>query len=329
MRRLGQGGFTLVELLVVITIIGILIALLLPAVQAAREAARRAQCTNNLKQIGLAALNHEQTHGFWPSCGWGWAWVGDPDRGFGRTQPGGWIYNILPYLEQTHLHDLGAGKPEAQKRQDAATVCQTALPMFNCPTRRSAKPYTASYAGGTFHAYNADAVPVHARSDYAANGGTTVQTFQGPSNVTDGMNLSWSGWPSWRHTCDGVSFLLSEVTMAEIVDGSSNTYFAAEKYLCSDYYETGQDGADNTSMYQGQDWDVQRWAQVVYNNVPNPPAQDRPGYANWTIFGSAHAAGFQAVFCDGSVHMISYAIDPEVHRRLASRKDRQPVTISF
>src|SRR6476659_9581645 len=106
-------AFTLVELLVVIAIIGILVALLLPAVQAARESARRQQCSNHLKQLALGALNHEQTHQTFPTGGWGWFWVGDADRGFKRDQPGGWIYNLLPYVEEDAKYRLaGDGNRE-------------------------------------------------------------------------------------------------------------------------------------------------------------------------------------------------------------------------
>ena len=111
-RPRAGTGFTLIELLAVIAIVGILIALLLPAVQAAREAARRVQCRNHLKQLALGMEHHVVAFGCYPSNGWGFCWIGDPDRGTGIQQPGGWIYNILPYLEQQPLHALGS----AQKR---------------------------------------------------------------------------------------------------------------------------------------------------------------------------------------------------------------------
>ncbi len=122
----SRGGFTLVELLVVITIIGILISLLMPAVQSAREAARRVQCQNNVKQMALACLSHEQAMTFLPTDGWGWSWLGEPDRGYGIHQPGGWSYNILPFLEQGALHDLGSGTTGAASKP----------PEFNCSPRR-------------------------------------------------------------------------------------------------------------------------------------------------------------------------------------------------
>ena len=113
-----RAGFTLVELLVVIAIIGVLVALLLPAVQAARESARRTQCVNQLKELTLGGMNHEGSMKPFPTGGWGFNWVGDADRGYGDKQPGGWIYNVLPFIEQKAKHDMPRdGQPDAHTPQ--------------------------------------------------------------------------------------------------------------------------------------------------------------------------------------------------------------------
>ena len=136
--RSRRHGFTLVELLVVIAIIGILVALLLPAVQSARESARRTQCQNHLKQVGLAWQNHHDTLRHFPTGGWGFNWVGHPDRGFSRIQPGGWIYNLLPYADQKPLHDLGKNGSGLGLTAANAQRIQTPLSFAICPSRRRA-----------------------------------------------------------------------------------------------------------------------------------------------------------------------------------------------
>ena len=185
--RLPPSAFTLVELLVVITIIGILIALLLPAVQAAREAARKLQCANHLKQIGLACLNHEAALGYLPSAGWNNSWAGDPDRGFDRKQPGGWLYNILPFMEMQALHDMGQdgnGKTGDCDKSKAAGIwqaCSTPVANYYCPTRHQAIAY-ARYTGMGIPIYynfqnagytlNGNSFPpIVGQNDYAGNCG--------------------------------------------------------------------------------------------------------------------------------------------------------------
>lgn len=146
-RSRGLHGFTLVELLVVIAIIGVLVALLLPAVQAARESARRSQCVNNLKQIGVGFLNHESNHGMLPCAGWTAVYVGDPLLGTGRDQPGGWIYQILPYVEQQAVYNITNDGDKlnvtANQKQQSIVLQGTPISSFNCPSRRpaQAQPY--------------------------------------------------------------------------------------------------------------------------------------------------------------------------------------------
>jgi len=196
--RRKHPAFTLVELLVAIAIIGILVAMLLPAVNAAREAARRTQCINHLKQIGLAFLNHDSTHGHFPTGGWSYAWAGDPDRGFGEEQTGSWPYNLLPYIEQQALHDMGSdGQPDvitAGQKRGAALATTMPLAVFHCPSRRSAKNYPGYWKleSPTSGPRNATNTQLIAKTDYAACAGNEWVSFRvGELTVP---------WPSQRTT---------------------------------------------------------------------------------------------------------------------------------
>ena len=325
-------AFTLVELLVVITIIGILISLLLPAVQAAREAARRMQCANNLKQLALGCLNHEQAQGFLPSGGWYWSWGGDPDRGFDRRQPGGVLYNLLPYIEQQALHDLGQGQVYADKKPYLAQMQQMPLKILHCPTRRPAVLYPYIYGPATLH--NIGPITRCAHSDYAANAGTV-----GPS-----WSLA-SAWPTSSHnpadadvpgfqwpdvsSFNGVVYMASMTAMAEIRDGTSNTYLIGEKYHNPDHYYDGREYGDDGPIYTGYDWGYQRWSLYdATGGTYEIPRQDTPGYYDPTTFGSAHAGGFNMALCDGSVRSVGYQISNTIHGYLCGRADGQAIDAS-
>ncbi len=341
--RSSRRAFTLVELLVVVSIIGILVSLLMPAVQSAREAARQAQCKNNLKQIGIACSQHLAKQNHFPSGGWGYLWTGDPDMGFGARQPGGWIYNILPYLEQGTIHDIGAGMPYAQKYQALAQQKSAVIATLICPSRRKAMAYPAVEAD-----FNGAQPSTLNKTDYAGNTGSVLLGWcTGPDApattcLTTYPNCGWcnSSMPS-TPSFTGVTGERSEVKAAQIFDGLSNTMLAGEKYLCPDCYYTGTDGSDNDTALQGMDWDVNRWVTYVdpkSGNVTNAssfsPMQDTPGYncgagQGEYRFGSAHVEGFHVVMCDGSVHFLSYLVDLHVYSYLGSRNDHQSFTSPF
>ena len=301
-----------------IAIIGILVALLLPAVQAARESARMTVCSNNLKQMGVAFNQHATSQGFFPTCGWGYGWTGDADRGYGVNQMGGWPYAILAYIDQVGLRQLGAGQAQSQKMQTAAQLNGGVVAMFICPSRRTVMGYPVTEVPNL----NSVGGTQMAKTDYAGNAGTTVTTFYGPPDLPTGDTPSW--WPnngaSWITTENGITYLRSVVQPAHITDGLSNTFAVGEKYLQPEQYYTGTAAADNDTLYEGHDWDILRWAFQQ-----DPPYQDTPGVDNSQAFGSAHYAGAYFMFCDGSVHLISYNIDPNVYSALGGRNDKIPV----
>lgn len=334
-QRRRRVGMTLVELLVVIAIIAMLIGMLLPAIQSARESARRVRCANNVKQLANAALLHDQAQGFFPSGGWGWWWVGDADRGFGASQPGGWLYSCLPYLEQMPLFELsGDGNPDqisAGQRQNAAKTARTPMPTINCPTRRAPQRYPKP-VDGSYIGHNAGMTPENdntvARSCYAMNSGHTrniaLIDWGGPPASIDLSNPRQEDgghdWPDYRSNASnelrGLSHCCSEVKAAHLRDGLSNTYLIGEKYLNPDHYETGRSGDDNETWVTGTNNDMLRTGGYR-------PKQDTPGYnaSARLLFGGPHTASFCMSFADGSVHWISYQIDSGTHQALAHRED--------
>jgi prepilin-type N-terminal cleavage/methylation domain-containing protein len=346
MRR---AAFTLVELLVVITIIGILVSLLMPAVQSAREAARRTQCSNNLKQLALAASNELASQGHFPTGGWGWRWIGDPDCGSNWKQPGGWIYNLLPFLDQNNLHDLQAGLTGTARSNAASQMLSTPLVMVNCPTRRplgiyptwqnGSGPNLGGSPGDVYQIYatgSASATANVAKTDYGANGGDTYTSPGttgdpwGTSNDEGGPLVYSQGiaarsyWAAVGAASTGVVYPGSMATAASVTDGLSNTYLFGEKYLDPDEYTNGVDGGDNENAYMGDNADIIRWGIPGYP----PPMPDTPGSAQYYNYGSAHPSGFGVALCDGSVRVISFFIDQETHRRLSNRADGLPIDAS-
>ncbi|HEX5103885.1 MAG TPA: DUF1559 domain-containing protein [Pirellulaceae bacterium] len=305
-----RRGFTLIELLVVIAIIGILIALLLPAVQAAREAGRRMQCQNHLKQIGLAFHNHHDVLKHYPTGGWGWNWVGDPDLGFAQKQPGGWTFNILPYIEGKTIYDMGRGQPGPTKQAQLAAMVGTPIKYYYCPSRRQPAIYPI-----TVLPVNSDPVTRGAKLDYAVNCG-------------DQDRNEWAGdappnmEPPTNYTFTGIVFCCSTIEMTQVIDGTSNTIMVGEKYLNPLNYANGVDAADNENLYVGFDNDNARSTHANYF----PPRPDTVGLT-LHIFGSAHPGTFNVVLCDGSVRGLSYRIGPVPYQRLGNRLDGQPVNL--
>jgi hypothetical protein len=299
-----------------------LVALLLPAVQAAREAARRTQCKNNLKQIGLAWMVHEDAIGHFPSSGWGWRWTGDPDRGFGPEQPGGWIFNVLPFMEENALHDMGSGLTGNGKQQALLISNSTPIQSFNCPSRRQSVPYPLARNGYLSENLNICMVGScsTSRADYVANSGSV----RSGETAGPGAGATTFTSPYANIEQNGLTYSQSQVTIGQIADGTSKTMMVGEKYLTPTNYDNGADAADDQSMFGGHDRDFNRYTVDSCTARVNPPMQDTPGTGecgfNWR-FGSAHPAGLHIAYADGSVHQIEYGVDLLIWMKLGGRTD--------
>jgi prepilin-type N-terminal cleavage/methylation domain-containing protein len=317
-----RTAFTLVELLVVIAIIGILVALLLPAIQAAREAARRAQCSNNLKQIGIAALMHHDTYGYYPSGGWHWQWVGDSDRGSGKLQPGTWTFSLLPFMENTAIYQLGSdGQPKTLtmvQRDGAAKRESIPVKEYNCPSRRAATAYPV-HPSYPYRSDNSTESLVRdmIRGDYAGCNGFNEDSEDGERDDAALLTAAKSAYPDNNKIHDGVIFPFSEIKIKGIEDGTSKTYLIGEKYVDPLHYTDGADYVDTESVYSGANNDNLRSTAKRF-----PPLPDIPNFLNYKGFGSAHPGVWQMLMCDGSVQALGFDIEPGVHCQNGSRNGK-------
>lgn len=304
------SGMTLIELVTVLGILSLLMGLLLSGVQAARESARRLQCQNHLKQLVLAFHSHENAHRFLPTNGWGWAWAGDARRGFDQRQPGGWCFNILPYIEQEQTRQLALG--------DIATaqVHQTIVSTLFCPSRRKATlyPYTLSSIG-----LRNSGIPATAtKTDYAVCAGDVIiDTPSGPPSDSP-ADINSYAWPPFQNAT-GVSYVRTQIRWADIRDGASQQIALGEKYLPDQHYTDGTDLGDDQSPFVGDDSDNRRWVQFpLRRDGASPDIQS---------FGGPHVAVCHFAFADGAVRPLKYNIELTVLRRLGNRHDGQAVAL--
>lgn len=292
-----RSAFTLIELLVVITIIGILIGLLLPAVNSVRESARRTQCNNHIRQLSMAFVTHETTHGFYPSAG-GPDWTyhmtyigGKPARA--PDQHGGWGFQILPFIEAENVW-LGGGKEDDIDKSIVAI--STPNPLFFCPSRRDPEALVAKdwlskpkNSGKTFP---------HAKNDYA---------------VSSLNRDAGKGFPNGIGACQQ----MVQTYAAEIRDGLSQTTLISEKQL--NLKHVGKMiGHDNEGYTCGWNHDTVRHT----SRQPEPDFRDNNiGNLNGDRFGSSHVGGLMMSTADGTVHFVVFDVELKVWSAMGHRAD--------
>jgi prepilin-type N-terminal cleavage/methylation domain-containing protein len=310
-----QRAFTLVELLVVITIIGILISLLLPAVQAAREAARRAQCANNLKQIGLATLNYENTWRMLPAG----AYVASPDWSDWSVYRGSIMIRLLPHIEQQALYNqFDLTRPTDGQTLSGSTtpIGTTIVAAYVCPS----DTYPSIITGSN-----------RAKHNYAASCGPTALSYNGDCNCATYATLNQTAAslgvlaPTYGPGTNAGVFGRNSVSnpLSSIRDGLSNTIFFGEVLpACSCHQRNGGWSASNNG--QGL---TSTLVPINYDTSDDSSPDYCHRSYNWNLelgFKSNHAGGAQFAFGDGAIHFLSENIDYSNYQYLGAKADGKP-----
>ncbi|MEX2369254.1 MAG: DUF1559 domain-containing protein, partial [Candidatus Paceibacterota bacterium] len=323
--------------LVVIAIIGVLVALLLPAVQAAREAARRAQCGNHLRQIGLAMHNHHDTHNFFPTAGTGWDRMPtftvelDQEGGFpevGAKQEAGFLYQILPFMEQQNVWE---GDNWGTARQRGYRVSEAVIAPYYCPSRRPAKAGDNTrrqnvYQGQSFTHDDPDGRYPLGKSDYTiccqSDGPDRLDNFYtelADDDAVRGLGFAWMtggyGFAKQTRFWDATPSRLGLQTFTSMADGASTTIFASEKRMATS--SIGSNPSNDDNGFNGG------WDNDTVSRADHPPGPDVPSLNGdeYSGMGSAHPSGFNALFGDGSVKHLPYRTDTIVLVRMAHVAD--------
>jgi len=329
-RRRRSAGFTLVELLVVIAIIGVLVALLLPAVQAAREAARRATCTNNMRQVGLALLNHHDSKQAFPRGTYNHIdSLTTPPPFNGNQNRRCWMHDTMPFFEQQALY----ARFDAFMKTHAVAwdfpESHTPISLLMCPNdpvgpKQRTWTHSSPGPGGPFPALDGSGPSQGFSGNYVTSSGSTYFNL----GILDGGTNPSSKFSA---NLNGLFFAVSKVRMKDITDGTSHTAMLSEIILSPDnsdddlrgrYYNSCGGNVNFVTLYPPNTSIADRLNWLSASAVPEAPAFPCTRCFSDKAYASArsyHAGGVNLVAADGSVHFVPNEIDPTVYRSFGSR----------